>query len=105
VPLIWRHERHGFGLAKASRPAQAPALVVALFRWFYAALGTWFAVSGLLNVLSGVFLRRFRHRLFSLIVAGFNCFHVPLGTILGVFTFIVLSRDSVVKSYAQTSVP
>ena len=95
-PEIWR---------KASRGVETPALVMALFRGLYAFLGTWFAVSGLANVLSGVFMRRFQHRVFSLVVAGFNCLHMPLGTILGIFTLIVLSRDSVVKSYADTRVP
>ena len=89
--------------AKASRGGQTPAFVMAVFRWIYTVLGTWFAVSGIANVLSGIFLRRFRHRVFSLVVAGFNCFHVPLGTILGIFTFIVLSRDSVAKAYADHS--
>jgi hypothetical protein len=91
--------------AKAAQGGATPAFVMAVFRWIYMVLGTWFALSGIANVLSGIFMRRFRHRLFSLIVAGFNCFHMPLGTILGVFTFIVLSRDSVAKAYAQNSVP
>jgi len=78
-----------------------PAFIMAMFRGIYVALGSWFAVSGVANVLSGVFMRRLQHRVFSLVVAGFNCIHMPLGTILGVFTFIVLSRESVARSYAE----
>ena len=34
-----------------------------------------------------------------MIVAGLNCVHIPLGTVLGVFTLVVLMRDSVRESY------
>jgi hypothetical protein len=34
-------------------------------------------------------------------VAGINCLWVPLGTALGVCTFIVLLRESVNKLYAE----
>ena len=36
-----------------------------------------------------------RHRTFSRVVAGLNCLHIPLGTVLGIFTSIVLGRESV----------
>ena len=49
--------------------------------------------------LSARFLRGRRHRTFSLIVAGINCLGIPLGTILGVFTLIVLLRPSVRTLY------
>ena len=41
-----------------------------------------------------------RARTFSLVMAGVNCLSVPLGTTLGVFTFIVLLRESVAAQYA-----
>ena len=40
-------------------------------------------------------------RVFCLIVAGVNCMNMPLGTVLGVFTFILLSRPQVVQSFEQ----
>jgi hypothetical protein len=40
-----------------------------------------------------------RGRIFSLIVAGLNCLCFPFGTVLGVFTFVILLRDSVVEVY------
>ena len=36
-------------------------------------------------------------------VAGLNCLHMPLGTLLGVFTFIVLARPSVQALFEQRS--
>jgi hypothetical protein len=37
--------------------------------------------------------------MFSLVIAGVNCASFPLGTLLGVFTFIVLLRASVRSLY------
>ena len=53
-----------------------------------------------LNVLSGLFLLKKRNRLFSLIIGGLNCLQIPFGTALGVFTLLVLSRDSVRHLYS-----
>lgn len=54
-----------------------------------------------LNALSARFLALRKNRTFSLVVAGINCQQMPFGTILGVFTFIVLLRGSVRGSYEQ----
>ena len=76
-----------------------PAELFAIFKWFYLVFGMWFLASGVLNVISGFCLRARKHRTFSLIVGGINCLHVPLGTVLGVFTIVVLVRDSVRELY------
>ncbi len=76
-----------------------PAEIFAVFEWFYLIFGVWFTVSGILNVVSGVSLQAKKHRTFSMFVAGLNCLHVPLGTVLGVFTIIVLMRGSVRELY------
>ena len=57
-------------------------------------------------IISGVGLRRHRRRTFSFVMACLACAAVPLGTVLGVFTILVLSRPSVKAMYAyaeQTS--
>lgn len=59
---------------------------------------------GLCTIYSGRCLHRQSHRLFSLIMAGINCIHVPLGTTLGVFTFIVLNRPSVKAMYNRSAI-
>jgi len=76
-----------------------PREFLALFKWFYIVFGVWLVMSGIANVLSGIFLGRRKYRTFSLIVAVINCIHVPLGTVLGVFTIIVLLRPSVREVY------
>ena len=67
---------------------------------FYLAGAVWFVASAILNVISGVCLRARKGRTFSLVVAGINCLHIPLGTVLGVFTIVVLVRDSVREQYS-----
>jgi hypothetical protein len=59
------------------------------------------ASSAVANVLSAVSLLATKRRFLSLIVAWFNCLNLPLGTILGIFTLVVLHRPSVVATYEQ----
>ncbi len=67
----------------------------------YAAMGLITLAFGAANVLSGWFLRRKSHRVFSLVIAGLDCLQIPYGTILGAFTILVLTRPSVQKAYEQ----
>ena len=83
----------------AAQKQPPPREFFAMFQWFYLVFGVWFVASGILNVISGLCIRRTAHRTFSLVVAGFNCLHMPLGTVLGIFTIIVLVRDTVRESY------
>jgi hypothetical protein len=90
-PRMWEQGKEG----------PPPAVFITMFRAMYVVFGTWALVAAVANLLSGFYLKSRRHRTFSFVVAAFNCIHVPLGTILGAFTLIVLSRDSVAKSYAE----
>jgi hypothetical protein len=71
--------------------------------WTFVAFGGCASLLGwasaVCNVLVGHFLKQRRHYIFCLVMAGWNCMSVPLGTVLGVFTFIVLTRDSVKNSF------
>ncbi len=59
-----------------------------------AVLGGW--TLGGLTVYAGRCLAARKNSLFILIVAGINCaFVMPLGTLLGVFTIVVLTRPTV----------
>jgi len=66
-----------------------------VFKWFYLVFGGWYALSLVGNLMAGIYLRARKHRTFCIAVAAVNCLHLPLGTILGIFTIIVLVRDSV----------
>lgn len=83
---------------------QPPAEALMILRGMYVVFGIMLVVGMALNVLSAVFLRQRRHRLFSIAVAGLNCLQIPLGTTLGVFTIIVLMRESVREGYDLVAV-
>lgn len=48
--------------------------------------------------------QRIQHN-YCLVVAGIECLFMPLGTVLGVFTIIVLSRDSVKEMFGVPVTP
>ena len=80
-----------------------PAEIIGFLKWFYLAAGLWMIASAVLNLLSGLYLRAGKHRTFSIVVAGLNCIHMPLGTPLGIFTIMVLLRDSVRERYLSSN--
>jgi hypothetical protein len=90
-------------LLKDAKGGPPPTEIFAIFKWFYLFMGTMLCGAGLGNFLSGFCIIRRRARLFSMIVAGINCVGFPIGTTLGVFSFVVLLRESVVEVYAATS--
>jgi hypothetical protein len=90
-------------------PAPPPGPPPQLFGWMFAGMGTTAVVvgwtTGILTIISGRCIRKQRARLFSMIVAGLNCLNVPLGTALGVLTYLVLLRDTVVRMYRDGGQP
>jgi hypothetical protein len=77
----------------------------AIFGWFFIICAAAIIALGWLlaacMILAGRFLARRRHYLFCLVVAVSECLFLPLGTVLGVFTIIVLLRDSVKRLFPQ----
>lgn len=73
--------------------------------WLFIVLGGFIILVGLgasvVIALSGRFIALRKRYLYSFIVACIECMFVPLGTILGVFTIVVLSRPSVKQMYQQ----
>jgi hypothetical protein len=92
-PEMWKD-------AKAGAPVPPPKEFFAIFKWFYAVMGVFIVGGGLAALISGFCLLRRRARLFSLVVAGISCLGFPFGTALGVFTLVVLLRESVAEEYA-----
>lgn len=76
-----------------------PMNFFAFFVWIYVVIGVFIAIGGVLNALSGLFLLQRKNRVFSMVVAILNCFQIPFGTILGIFTIITLSDDSTRRLY------
>ena len=62
------------------------------------ALLLWF-IGGLAIAGGRCLVRNSRHT-FCLVAAGVSCFFIPVGTVLGIFTIIVLMRSSVKERFA-----
>jgi len=59
------------------------------------------AGTGLCLIFSGRFLAKRKNYMFSIVIAAISCLQFPFGTVLGVFTIIVLSRASVKAMYGR----
>jgi len=100
IPIF--HLAIGLGLATgqfeegADPMAQKMGIFFAVFAATLILLGLTFS---LLVVLAGRYLAQRRRYMFCLVMAGVMCIFMPLGTALGVFTIIVLMRDSVRETF------
>jgi hypothetical protein len=79
------------------------------FGWFFIMAGIGAIVCAwslaLLNVYAGRCLSQHKKRPFIFVAAALNCLQMPLGLILGIFTFVVMFRPSVRDLFEETAVP
>ena len=90
------------GAAGAQKADEAGAVmgVALFFACLWAMLPLALATFAFLNFKTGMGLRRRKNMTLCFVMAVFACLNFgPLGIILGVFTFIVLSRPSVKASF------
>jgi len=104
---VEKFEKTAPASAKAEEAAQHlaqapfnPADIMSIFVWVYVLIGIIIVVGGTLTFLSGRFMHQRKNRTFSMIIAGLNCLHFP-GIVLGVFSLVVLTRESVARLYAE----
>ena len=75
--------------------------------WIFIGLGSFFFLLGLVMafciLIAGRALANRRRYMFAFVIACIECLFMPFGTILGVFTLIVLSRESVKQLFAPAS--
>lgn len=90
----------GFLLYAAGHPSpnnQEPP--PAFLGWMFIVLGAAFFLAGLTMaiciLIAGRYLSHRQGYSFPLVIACIECLFIPFGTILGVFTIVVLSRESV----------
>ncbi len=90
----------GFLLYAANHPGpsnQEPP--PAVLGWVFIVLGTLFFLAGVAMaiciLIAGRSLALCKRYSFALVMACIECLFIPFGTILGVFTIVVLSRESV----------
>jgi hypothetical protein len=90
-----------------ARSGQQDALSPELFGWFFVAFAGVFIICGLtlagLTAYAGRCLARQRRHTLCLVVAGLSCMMMPFGTVLGIFTLIVLLRPQVKALFASTA--
>jgi len=103
VPLIYVLVGLVLVVLPFSIPAEKDAVPLAFFGVFFMLMGLFaFVISAVIAALklyTGHCLSRRKNRTFCFVVAAVCCLGFPLGTILGVFTFIVLSRPSVAEQF------
>ena len=76
------------------------------FGWIFLIMGSAAVLFGwtmaILLLIAGRFLKRHKRRTFCMVVAAISCLFMPVGTVLGVFTIIVLSRATVKTLFEET---
>jgi hypothetical protein len=74
--------------------------------WIFAVLGSLFFLIGIAMaiciLIAGRSLALRKRYSFPFVMACIECLLIPFGTILGVFTIVVLSRESVLGLFAAT---
>lgn len=55
--------------------------------------------------LAAYWLRHSRNMLFLQVLAALNCLAIPYGTVLGIFTFMVLQRPTAKQIFRKTAAP
>jgi hypothetical protein len=76
----------------------------AFIGWLFAFIGGTIILVGLVFatcvILAGRFLSLRRHYTYCFVMACIQCLFIPFGTVLGVFTIIVLMRESVKQIFS-----
>lgn len=97
LPLF--HLFFGIAMITGWGEFQSQDPVAGVAGWFFVAFASVFILSGwtfaVCLAMAGRFLSQRRHYMFCLVMAGIACMFMPFGTVLGVFTIVVLVRDSV----------
>jgi len=102
IGLIFMLNPHGFGTdSRQFFPAR-------MFGMLFFVIGSLFVLFGwtlaALTIYAGRSIKRREKYTLCVVVACLNCMHMPIGTILGVCTLLVLFRDSVRQLFAESRV-
>jgi hypothetical protein len=77
--------------------------------WIFIVLGAFFFLASLVMavclLIAGRSLSRCKHYSFALVMACIECLFIPFGTILGVFTIVALSRETVKALFSRVQAP
>jgi hypothetical protein len=91
-------------VARHGTPKPGEELPPEFIGWIFAVIGSFLFLLGLAIaiciLIAGRSLAKHTRYWFAFVVACIECLFIPFGTILGVFTIIVLSRESVKELFA-----
>jgi len=90
-----------FPQAAANASEQPPAFIGLVFACIGLAIFIFMIALAAAKFWVALCIKRRKSRIFSMIVAGISCLGIPYGTLLGVLTFIVLGRPSVVQLFSS----
>src|SRR6267143_3940080 len=92
--------------ARHGTPKPGEALPPDFLGWIFVVVGSLLFLLGIAIaiciLIAGCSLAKHRHYWFAFAIACVECLFIPFGTILGVFTIIVLSREPVKALFATT---
>src|SRR6266496_3254693 len=95
--------------ARHATPKPGEELPPEFLGWIFIVLGALFFLAGaamaICILIAGRSLSRCKHYSFALVMACIECLFVPFGTVLGVFTIVALSRESVKTLFSTTQPP
>ena len=96
IPVI--HLAMGLAMVTGHFPHTPGEPDPAMFGWIFVAIGAALILFGLafsaLLAYAGRCLRQRRRYTFCLVMAAISCAFMPFGTVLGIFTLVVLTRPS-----------
>ena len=96
-------------VARHGTPKPGEDLPPEFLGWIFVGLGSFLLLLGIAMaiciLIAGRCLSRFKCYSFTLVIACVECLFIPFGTILGVFTIIVLSRESVKALFSIAPAP
>ena len=106
----WQPQSHSpsifISVARHGTPKPGEELPPEFLGWIFVGVGSFLFLVGIAMaiciLIAGRCLSRRRCYSFSLVMACIECLFVPFGTMLGVFTIIALSRESV-KAFFETT--
>ena len=91
------------GIPATAPPPAMPPEIMNIMIVFYIVMGLIIAALATGNILAGVWLRKRVQHTLTFVIAAINCAFFPFGTVLGVFTIIVLQRATVKMTYAANT--
>ena len=96
-------------VARHGTPKTGEELPPGFLGWIFVGLGSFLFLLGIAMatciLIAGRCLSRFKCYSFTLVMACIECVFIPFGTILGVFTIIALSRESVKTLFSTAQAP